>query len=143
MTARESDLDHVRRAFEAFNERNATMHEPGRLEAYWDEFYEPDAVIEHVDSFPLPGRFVGVDGYREYFSDAYGPYEDIAWEIQSLTPVGDCVVALMSISGRPRDEDLRLELQVGITYELRGGRIAYARAYLGHDRALEAARAGD
>jgi ketosteroid isomerase-like protein len=141
VTVRESDLVHVRRAFEAFNERFATPRESEPVDEYYREFYEPDAVIEQVDSFPTLGRFVGLEGYREYFGDAYGPYEDLAWDVQSLVPVGDRIVALVSISGRPRGEELRLQVQVGITYEMGNGRIRHVRAYLSHDRALEAARA--
>ena len=34
---------------------------------------------------------------------------------------------------------MKLEIQVGLTYELRGGRIWRVRLYVGHDRALRAA----
>jgi len=59
-----------------------------------------------------------------------------------VQPVADRVVALARVSGRPKGEEERLEIQVGVTYELRGGRIWRVRLYLGHDRALQAAAEG-
>jgi hypothetical protein len=56
--------------------------------------------------------------------------------------VGDRVVALITITGRPKGEDLQLELQLGNTYEVEDGRIRCLRVYVGHQRALDAAREG-
>jgi hypothetical protein len=46
------------------------------------------------------------------------------------------------VSGRPKDEDLKLEVQLGNTYEIEDGRIKHLKVYVGHQRALEAARGG-
>ena len=59
-----------------------------------------------------------------------------------VEPVADRVVALARVSGRPKGEETRLEIQIGVTYELRGGRIWRVRLYLGHERALQAAAEG-
>ena len=56
--------------------------------------------------------------------------------------VGDRVVALVRVSGKPSEDPIELEIALGITYELREGRINHVRVYLGHDRAIDAARAG-
>jgi ketosteroid isomerase-like protein len=98
-------------------------------------------VIEFVDGFPVPGLYRGIEGYRRWFEDSYGPYQDVRRRLDSIQAEGDLVVALVTISGRPKDEDLDLEVQVGNTYELEGGRIRHLRVYVGHERALEAARA--
>jgi hypothetical protein len=34
------------------------------------------------------------------------------------------------------------EVALGITYEMRDGRIGHVRVYVGHERALDAARSG-
>jgi hypothetical protein len=49
---------------------------------------------------------------------------------------------LLTVTGRPPDEDLELEIQLGNTYELEDGRIKHLRVYVGHERAVAAARDG-
>ena len=139
MTVTDADVQHVRRAFVEFNQRYEELRDGG-LAAYHSEFYTPDSVIEHVDGFPVPGRFEGYLGYDEWFGYSYGDYRDVTWQITDVRPVGERVVALVRVSGRGTD-DITLEVELGITYELRDGRIAYVRVYLGHERALEAAQA--
>lgn len=136
-----SDLEHIRRAFLEFNERYDRLREDG-LEEYHAEFYAPDAVIEHVDGFPLPGRYEGFDGYREWFAESYGSYRDVTWQIAGVHLVGERVVALVRVSGRPEDDPVELELALGITYEMRDGKIGHVRVYVGHERALDAASSG-
>ena len=141
MAPTEADVDHVRRAFVEFNARYDDLRDGG-LEGYHAEFYAPDAVIEHVDNFPAPGRYEGFAGYQEWFGNSYGDYRDVTWQITGLEVVGDQVLALVRVSGKPPDDDVTLELDLGITYELRGGRIAHVRVYVGHDRARGAASSG-
>jgi ketosteroid isomerase-like protein len=131
----EADVALVRRAFEEFN-----VSAEG-LADYFGRYFASDGVVEFVDGFPLPGRYVGVDGYRRWFEESYGPYDDIRRHLHSIAAVGDRVVALLTITGRPRDGDVELEVQLGNTYELEDGRIRHLRVYVGHERALEAARA--
>jgi ketosteroid isomerase-like protein len=137
----DSDLAHVRRAFVEFNERYDDLRDGG-LAAYHAQFYAPDAVIEHADNVPEPGRYVGYPGYEEWFGQSYGTYRDVTWRIVGVEAVGDRVLALVRVSGKPADDDIELEVSLGITYELRDGRIAYVRVYLGHDRARDAASSG-
>jgi SnoaL-like domain len=137
----DSDLDHVRRAFVEFNERYDALRDDG-AEAYHAEFYAPDSVIEHVDGFPSPGRYEGLDGYLEWFGDSYGNYRDVSWQIVGIEPVADRVLALVRVSGKAPDDDVRLEIALGITYEMRAGKIGHVRVYLGHERARDAARNG-
>ena len=127
----------VRRAFEDFEVQ------AGTLEEYFARYYTPDGVVEFVDGFPVSGRYEGVDGYRKWFEDSYGPYQDVSRELHSIEPVGERVVALITVSGRAKDDPTELEVQLGNTYELDGdGRIRHLRIYVGHARAREAARDG-
>jgi ketosteroid isomerase-like protein len=137
----DSDLAHVRRAFVEFNERYDVLRDQG-LADYHAEFYVPDSVIEHVDNFPAPGRYEGYEGYEEWFGQSYGDYRDVTWRIEAVEAAGDRVLALVRVSGRPADDDTKLEIALGITYEMRDGRIAHARVYLGHERARDAASSG-
>jgi ketosteroid isomerase-like protein len=128
------DVALVRRAFEEFHVSS------DELEGYFDRFFVPDGVVEFVDGFPLPGRYVGLDGYRRWFEESYGPYEDVQRRLDSITPEGERVVALLTVTGRQPGDDVELSVQMGNTYELEDGRIRHLRIYVGHDRALEAAR---
>lgn len=141
MAVSDSDLAHVRRAFAEFNERYERLRDGG-LADYHAEFYARDAVIEHVDGFPAPGRYEGYEGYADWFGQSYGTYRDVTWRIAGVEAVGDRVLALVRVSGKPADDDIELEVALGITYELRDGRIAYVRVYVGHDRARDAASSG-
>ena len=141
MAVTAADLEHVRRAYLEFNERYEALREGG-LEAYHAEFYAPDAVIEHVDSFPSPGSYEGFEGYREWFGQSYGNYRDVTWQVIGVHMVADRVVALVKVSGKPPDDDTVLELELGITYEMRDGKIGHVRVYVGHERALSAANTG-
>jgi ketosteroid isomerase-like protein len=130
------DVEFVRQAFQAFEVQEGT------LEEYYERFWQPDGVIEFVDGFPIRGSYQGVEGYKRWFADSYGPYEDVQRRLDSLTKEGERVVVLLTVTGRPEGQDLELEVQLGNTYELEGGRIKHLRVYVGHDRAVEAARAG-
>jgi ketosteroid isomerase-like protein len=134
--AGEQEVALVRRAFESF----AVAAEG--LDDYFRRFYTPDAVIEFVDGFPVSGRYEGVEGYRRWFEDSYAPYEGVQRRLHSITAEGERVVALLTVTGRARGDDVELEVMLGNTYELRDGRISHLRVYVGHERALEQARGG-
>jgi ketosteroid isomerase-like protein len=131
------DVAFVLEAFQAFELQEGT------LEDYFARFYAPDGVIEFVDGFPVKGRYEGIEGYRRWFADSYAPYDDVRRQLVSIAKEGDRVVALLLITGRPKGEDVDLELQLGNTYELEDGLIKHLRVYVGHRRAVDAARHGD
>jgi hypothetical protein len=124
----------VRRAFEDF-EVSST-----ELDDYFRRYYVPHGVVEFVDGFPVSGRYEGIEGYRRWFEESYGPYVNVVRRLDSISAEGDIVVALLTVTGRSRDDDVQLEVKLGNTYELEDGRIRHLRIYVGHERALEAAR---
>ena len=138
MPAGPGDCEHIRRAFEEFNARLEELRDGG-LEAYFERYYAPDAALENVDSFPMPARYEGADGYRRWFDESYGPYEDIRWTIEDVRPAGERVLALVQVSGRPKGDPTVLEVKVGCLYDMAPGpRIARVRVFLGFERALAA-----
>jgi ketosteroid isomerase-like protein len=136
MTPSNPDVEVIRRAFSEF--------EVGRtdIDEYFNRFWHPDAEIESVDGFPVPGSYRGLDGYRRWFADSYGPYEDVERRLDSITVEGDSVVVLMTITGHPKGDNLELEVKTGSTYEVEDGRIKRLCVYVGHERAIRAARTG-
>ena len=132
----DDDMALVRRAFEDFAVSS------DQLDDYFARYFTPDGVVEFVDGFPLPGRYEGIEGYRRFYEESYGPYEDVSRRLDSVSVENGTVVALLTLTGRERGDDTELRVAMGNTYELEDGRIKHLRVYLGHERALEAARAG-
>jgi len=112
------------------------------LDSYYERFFVPDGVVEFVDGFPVAGRYEGVEGYRRWFDESYGPYEDVKRRLDSIQAAGDRVVALLTVTGHQPGDELELTVQMANTYELDDGRIRHLRVYLGHERAIAAALNG-
>jgi uncharacterized protein len=134
MAATEADLALVTRAFQEFDVGRTDIGE------YFDRFWHPEAEIESVDGFPVPGSYRGFDGYQRWYADSYGPYEDVQRRLESISVEGDRVLALLTISGRAKGDDLELEVKIGSAYEVEEGRIKRMSVYVGHERAILAAR---
>jgi ketosteroid isomerase-like protein len=132
----EEDVAHVREAVLAFDVQE------GSLEEYYGRFWSPEGQIDFVDGFPISGTYHGLDGFKQWFADSYAPYENVERRLDSLEAIGDRVVSLLTVTGRPEGTDIDLEVQVGNTYEVEDGRITHLRVYVGHDRARQAAREG-
>src|SRR4051794_3333594 len=141
MPVSDKDVEHVRRAFESFNATGATREDEASIRAYHALWYDPDVEIVNADDWPLPASYRGADGYVRWYRENYGAYEDVRYAVDFLGAVGERVVALVTISGRPRGEATKLEVQIGLVYGMRDGLIARAELYLGHERALRAAQA--
>jgi ketosteroid isomerase-like protein len=139
MAVSDKDVEHVRGAFESFN-ATAREDEAG-IRAHHARWYDPEVEIVNADDWPIPASYRGTDGYVRWYRENYGPYEEVRYAVDSLGAVGDRVVALVTITGRPRGEETELEVQLGLVYGMRGGRIARVELYLGHERALRAAQA--
>jgi hypothetical protein len=139
MPVSESDVAHVRRAFETFDVDRLRQ---GQVTAYFEEFYDDHAIVEHCEAFPVPDkRHVDREGYLEYFEDTYGAYAAVHWDVEQVRAVGERVFVLARISGHPHDDPTRLEVRLALLYRLNHGRIAHVQVYLTPQRALEAAEA--
>ena len=106
------------------------------LEDYFERWWHPDAVIESPDGFPITGRYEGLEGYRRWFEDSYGPYYGIRRQVNSIKTDGNTVVMLLTITGRSREDGLELEIKIGSTYEVEDGRIKRLSVFVGHERAM-------
>jgi ketosteroid isomerase-like protein len=141
MAVSDQDVEHVRRAFESFNATSADREDEAGIRAHHARWYDPDVEIVNADNWPVPASYRGTEGYVRWYRENYGAYEDVRYDVNFLDAVGDRVVALVTISGRPRGEETKLEVQIGLVYGMRAGRISRVELYLGHDRPMQAARA--
>jgi len=142
MPATAQDVAHIRAAYEDFNTRYEELADPEVMRAYHERWYDPKSQILNVDGWPVPASYEGLDGYTRWYAENYATYDDVHFDVETVELVGEHVVALARVSGRPKGEETWLEIQVGVTYEMRGGRIWRVRLYLGHERALQAAADG-
>lgn len=143
MAVSDADVEHVRRAFASFNATaDEREHEAG-IRAHFARWYDPDVEIVNADDWPVPGSYRGIEGYVKWYRENYGAYEDVHYDVDFLDAVGNRVVALVTISGRPRGEDTLLEVQLGLVYGMRGGRIASVALHLGHEAAMRSATNGE
>jgi ketosteroid isomerase-like protein len=142
MAVSDEDVEHVRRAFESFNATGRERETEAGIRAHFARWYAPDVEIVNADDWPIAASYRGgADAYLRWYSENYGAYEDVRYAIDSLGAVGDRVVALVTISGRPRGEETELEVQIGLVYGMREGKIARVELYLGHERPMRAASA--
>jgi ketosteroid isomerase-like protein len=139
MPVTDHDVAQVRRAFETFD---IQALRGGGLHAYFEAFYDDEAVVEHAEGFPVPaGRHIGRDGYEQWFEDTYGAYQEVGWSVEDVRAVGERVLAIARVGGRTFEDPTRLEVRLALVYAMRGGRIAHVQVFLTPERALEAARA--
>ena len=141
MAVSDEDVQHVRRAFESFNATSQQREDDAGVLAHFGRWYDPDVEIVNADDWPLPASYRGTEGYLRWYRENYGAYEDVRYDVNFLDTVGDRVVALVTISGRPRGEDTELVVEIGLVYGMRDGRIASVELYLGHERPMQAAQA--
>jgi RimJ/RimL family protein N-acetyltransferase len=143
MAVSDEDVEHVRRAFESFNATTHDREDEAGIRAHFARWYDPDVEIVNADDWPVPGSYRGTEGYIRWYRENYGAYEDVRYGVDFLGGVGDRVVALVTISGRPRGEETVLEVQLGLVYGMRGGRIASVSLHLGHAGAMSSATSGE
>src|SRR5687767_7206864 len=99
-----TDIEFIRRMFGTFGERFADIR-AGRVEAFFGAHYTDDALLESPDAFPAPTSVRGVEGYRAFVTEAYGPYEGVTWELEQVDVVGEAVVARALIRGHAEGDD--------------------------------------
>ena len=88
------------------------------------------------------GRSVwrGREEYVEWFRTWTGEFEGWSLQLERLIDAGnDRVVALTHQSGTGKESGAPVELNVGVVWELKDGRVVRVRNYLSHAAALEAA----
>ena len=143
MAVSDKDVEFVRRAFESFNATEGEREDDAGVRAHFARWYDPDVEIVNADDWPVPGSYRGTEGYVRWYRENYGAYEDVHYVVDFLGAVGDRVVALVTISGRPQGEDTTLEVQIGLVYGMRDGRIASVALHLGHEGAMSSATSGE
>src|SRR3954452_9098702 len=139
MPVSDEEIAHLRRAFETFD---VDALRAGGRDAWFEEFYDDEAIVEHAEAFPVPDkRHIDRAGYAQYFEDTYGAYTDVRWHIEEMRPIGERVLVIARIGGHVHDDPTPLEIRLAVLYRLNQGRIAEVQVFLTPQRAIEAAQA--
>src|SRR3982750_3683610 len=118
MAVSDEDVQHGGGAFESFNATAGEREDEAGIRAHHARWYDPDVEIVNADNWPVPASYRGTEGYVRWYRENYGPYEGVRYDVDFLGPVGDRVVALVTISGRPRGEETELRVQIGLVYAM-------------------------
>src|SRR4051794_13881166 len=139
MAVTPDEIAHLRRAFESFD---VDALRAGGLDAWFEEYYDDEATVEHAEAFPVPDkRHIDRAGYEQYFEDTYGAYAEVRWTIEEMRAIGDRVLVIARIGGHVHDDPTPLEIRLALLYRLNHGRIAEVQVFLTPARAIEAAEA--
>jgi len=99
----------------------------------------PDAVWHAVPEWPDESDYPGHDGVRRFTAAWTETFDDFALEIEEVREVGDRVVALFWVGGRPRGTGVSVRQPIGGAFTLRDALAVEARFFLTWDEALAAA----
>ena len=100
-------------------------------------FYHPD--VESV-RLGLPGgrTYTGLDGLRNLWLEWLAPWTTYRIEAEDVIDLGDRVLVLAHVFGRPEGSQAEVENTVASVWTLRDGKIARAEFYIDRAEALKA-----
>jgi ketosteroid isomerase-like protein len=127
----EENVAVVRRAYEAFAERNLDV---------WLDLADPEIEFLPAGTAALTrgGRgYHGHDGLRKYFTDVMEVWEELRVVPQRYRAVGDHVLVRGRIYARTPD-GLLVDSAGHWIWRIAGGKVVWACAYADEDEALEA-----
>jgi ketosteroid isomerase-like protein len=126
----QENVEIVRRAFQAFNDRDVDA-----MLANWAEDVEMRLIGGFADL--MGAEFKGHDGIRRWFDEWTGSL-DVRAEIESIDEVGDRVVVIARVVGTGDASGTPVTLRGGQIYSFRDGRISEVANYYEPSEALEA-----
>jgi ketosteroid isomerase-like protein len=129
----------IAEVFDLFNEYFRTGDlDRDELARFWD----PEA--EHVSRFAaLEGRaYQGYDGLEQFLAESREQFERFTVTLERVVGDGDRRVAVYRADALSRDTQIPIEQRLGMTMELRDGRVHRTRVYADPREAFEAAGLG-
>ena len=124
---------------ELVRERNEHLVATGEVE---DDWFEPDYVwdMSTFTGWPEKQEYLGVNGYRQFFSAWLEAWDDFRIELVAVRDGGgDRVVSLFRQFGKSKHTGLAVTMTFGLVSTLRDGRSLRTQAYATPEEALEAA----
>jgi hypothetical protein len=132
------NVDRVRASIEASNV-------PGfDIDAWLDEFYDPEIEWHDLPILPNAGVHVGRDALRRHVAGYLEAWAEATFSIDEIGAVGERVVVRGQYGGTGRGSGAHVHGEMGFptstsVYDLRAGRIVRVRQFTSHEEALAAA----
>ena len=102
------------------------------------ELYHEDAIVVAPEGWPEAGPFVGIEAVMRNYAQIQEDWDSHELTVASMAVQGDFVVAKLVWRVRGRGSGAPARLDVTGVHWLRDGKIAEARFYRDHQKALEA-----
>jgi ketosteroid isomerase-like protein len=128
------NVETMQRTFEAFNRHDT---EAGRAVLH------PEVLWEVAIGAPDDGLYHGPDGVRQWFRAWTADFDEIRYEVEELTDVGDDVFAHVTAIACGRQSRLETRRQFFAVYTLRDGLIVRAQIVSDRQRAERAIGLGE
>jgi ketosteroid isomerase-like protein len=127
----EEDVEIVRRAIAAFNERDFSQV---------PEVFDPEIVIDLSGNIFNPDVYRGYDGVKRYVETIEEMWDRFEFEVEEVIPVGHAVITATRASGVGRGSGIPVDMRVFQVITLRGGRLLHMTgAFRDRAEAFEAA----
>jgi uncharacterized protein len=125
----EQNVEIVRRAFEAFNQRGLE----GLL-----EFADPRIEWSTTGIFLEAGTYRGHEGIRRYLGAMMEEFDDVRTESVEFIDGGDVVVVPSRFSGRGKRSGAPVDLEITFVYTVEDGQLVRVRNFQDKADALRA-----
>ena len=130
----EENVEVVRRLLEAYDR--------GDMEGMIS-LIDPDGELHSAIVGGAEGSvYRGTEGFRKWYADAYGSFEELRNEWSEFRDLGDRVLALGHVKARARKSGVELDSPLGWLFTVRDGKVVRSEFFLSHAHALKAAGFG-
>ena len=100
------------------------------VRAMYDDFHEEgwDGVLAHLPEdfewvvdprHPKAGSYRGLENYRAFLHELEEPFEQTLLKVDELREKEDCVLALLTVTRRPRGSSADIEVHVATVWTFR------------------------
>ena len=135
----QENVEIVRRSIEAF-QRGLEDGDPGGAAFDTGVFADDSEWVLAPESFGEVPVYRGRDGFKEFFRDFTEDLAEWSISLERLIEAGDdLVVATLRQRATGKASGVPVEWQMGVVYELEGGRVIRMTNYDSEAEALEAA----
>ena len=104
------------------------------------EAFDPDVELINFDSFPVTRPYHGWDGMVAWLRDVSEPFDEVRFElVEVLAHDDERIVTTCRVTADSRTGGPPLELDWGVVWTFRDGKVVRAQGLRTPDEALEAA----
>jgi ketosteroid isomerase-like protein len=119
------------------------------VRAMYADFAEEgwDGVLAHLPEdfewvvdprHPKAGSYRGLENYRAFLQELEEPFEQTRLKVDDTLEAGDCVVALLTVTRRPRGSSAEMTIHVATAWTFRDGTPVRGRFFADRREALQA-----